>query len=141
MWLLIWPIALVVVSNVFYNIITKSTPSDGNAFLSLTVTYLVAAVCAFALYLTGGDRNGFSQDIHRLNWTALALGVVVVGLEFGYIHVYRAGWNVNTAPLVANICLACALLAVGFFLFHETLSVRQLIGAAVCVGGLILVTS
>ena len=57
-----------------------------------------------------------------------------MALEFGYIHVYRAGWNVNTAPLVANMALACALLFVGYLFFHGTLSLRQFIGAVVCVG-------
>jgi uncharacterized membrane protein len=107
--------------------------------LSLTVTYLVGGLCAFGLYWLGKGREGLWQDLGRLNWTSFALGLVVVGLEFGYIHVYRAGWNVNTAPLVANICLACALLFVGFLLFHETLTLRQLLGVAVWVGGLVLV--
>lgn len=140
MWPLFWPIALVVLANIFYNIITKSTPSDSNAMLSLTVTYLVAALCTFTLYLTGTNQ-GLAADIAKLNWTSFALGLAIVGLEFGYIHVYRAGWNVNTAPLVANIALACALLLVGYLFFHETLSLRQLIGAVVCVGGLILITN
>ena len=140
MWPLLWPIALVVLANIFYNIITKSTPSDSNAMLSLTVTYLVAALCTFALYLTG-THQGLAADMTKLNWTSFALGISIVGLEFGYIHVYRAGWNVNTAPLVANIALACALLFVGYLFFHETLSLRQLIGAVVCVGGLILITN
>ena len=141
MWEMLWPIALVVLANIFYNIVTKSTPSDGNAMLSLTVTYLVGGLCAFGLYWLGKGREGLWQDLDRLNWTSFALGLVVVGLEFGYIHVYRAGWNVNTAPLVANICLACALLFVGFLLFHETLTLRQLLGVAVCVGGLVLITA
>lgn len=139
MWKMFWPIALVVLCNVFYNIVTKSTPQNSNALLSLTVTYAAAMVCSFVLYLLGGERAGLTQDISRLNWTSLALGGVVVGLEFAYIHVYRAGWKVNTAPLVANTCLACALLAVGFLLFHETLTPRQAVGLAVCVGGLALI--
>lgn len=140
MWPMFWPIALVVLANIFYNIITKSTPSDSNATLSLTVTYLVAALCTFILYLMG-EHQGLAEDMAKLNWTSFALGLSIVGLEFGYIHVYRAGWNVNTAPLVANIALACALLFVGYLFFHETLSLRQFIGAVVCVGGLILITN
>ena len=139
MWEMLWPIALVVLANIFYNIVTKSTPSDGNAMLSLTVTYLVGGLCAFGLYWLGKGREGLWQDLGRLNWTSFALGLVVVGLEFGYIHVYRAVLTFHPAPLVANICLACALLFVGFLLFHETLTLRQLLGVAVCVGGLVLV--
>ena len=63
----------------------------------------------------------------------------MVALEFGYIYVYRAGWTVNTASLVENIALACVLVFVGFFLYKESLSLRQLIGIGVCVFGLFLI--
>lgn len=135
----IWPIGLVILANVFYNIITKSTPHSANAFLSLTVTYVVAAICSFILYLTQSEHK-FMQDITKLNWTSFALGASIIGLEIGYIYVYRAGWKINTGSLVANISLACVLLVVGFLLYKETLSIRQVIGIVVCIGGLILVT-
>ena len=38
----IWPIALVVFSNVLYQICAKSVPQNLNPFASLTVTYAVA---------------------------------------------------------------------------------------------------
>jgi len=37
------PIALIVISNVLYNICTKSTPQTANPFLSLFITYIIAA--------------------------------------------------------------------------------------------------
>ena len=44
-----WPIALIVVSNIFYNICSKSTPNTLNPFAALTVTYSIeAAVSAIA---------------------------------------------------------------------------------------------
>ena len=46
----IWPIALVVLSNTVYQICSKSIPGSINPFASLTVTYMVAAVCAAILY-------------------------------------------------------------------------------------------
>lgn len=38
------PVLIVVLSNTFYNICTKSTPEDLNPFASLSITYLVGAV-------------------------------------------------------------------------------------------------
>ena len=76
MWSYIWPIALVVLANTFYNIITKSTPSDANAFLSLTITYVVGAVCSFAMYFFQGSHK-FSEDIAKINWTSFALGLCI----------------------------------------------------------------
>ena len=46
---LIWPMALVVVSNVFYQICTKSVPEDINPFASLIVTYLTGAAVSAVL--------------------------------------------------------------------------------------------
>ena len=112
----IWPIALVVLANVVYNISTKSTPAGANAFLSLAVTYLIAGICAILLYLLQGGHQKFTAELSKLNWTSIALGISVVALEFGYIHVYRAGWTVNTASLVANIALACVLPPVALLL-------------------------
>lgn len=134
-----WPILMVVLANVVYNISAKSTPSAVNAFLSLTVTYFVAAVCSILLYLTQGEHQKIVNDLAQLNWTSLTLGVSVVALEFSYIAVYRAGWNVNTASLIANILLACVLIVVGSLMYNETLTLKQLIGIAICAVGLIFI--
>ncbi len=138
MWNMIWPIVLVVGSNCVYNICTKSTPAGANAFLSLTVTYLVGAAASAMLFLAGGG-GALLPELKKLGWPAPALGVVIVGLEVGYICLYRAGWKVSLGSLVANICLACVLLVVGALLYHEAVSLRQLAGIAVCAAGLFLV--
>ena len=140
MWNLFWPVALVVLSNCFYNICTKSTPGGANAFLSLAVTYLTAAALAVILFLCGHRDGSLAAEFGKLNWTSVALAVSVVALEFGYISLYRAGWKVNTGSLVANITLACALVLVGALLYHESVSPRQLLGMAVCMAGLILIS-
>ena len=139
MWKMIWPIALVVASNCVYNICTKSTPGQANAFLSLAVTYLIAAVCSLLLFLFSPEKNALSTEFKNLNWTAPVLGLVIVGLEFGYICIYRAGWNISVGSLVANISLACALLLIGVLLYRESISLRQIIGIVICAAGLFLV--
>ena len=138
MWNMLWPILLVVGSNTLYNICTKSTPAGANAFASLFLTYAAAALASLALFFASGG-GGLLAALRPTNWTAWVLGIVIVGLEFGYIHVYRAGWKVSVASLVANIGLACVLLAVGMLVYRESVSPRQLIGAAVCAVGLILI--
>ena len=55
MWNMIWPMALVVVSNSIYHVVAKETAPQANAFLSLTVTYLVAAGISAVLFLGGGQ--------------------------------------------------------------------------------------
>ena len=138
MWNMIWPMALVVVSNSLYHIVAKETPSGANAFLSLTVTYLAAAGISAVLFLAGG-QTALLPELKKLNWATLAMGVAIIGLELGYICLYRAGWKVSLGSLIANILLACVLLAVGVLLYKEAVTLRQLAGMAVCALGLFLI--
>lgn len=140
MWKMILPIAIVIISNCFYNITTKKTPADANAFLSLTVTYFVAAIVSFLIFIIGYHNTSLTTEMKKLNWTSFALGVIIIGLELGYILVYRSGWDVSKAPLVANCCLAIALVFIGLFIFKEHITLKQIIGMVVCIIGLIIVT-
>ena len=67
------------------------------------------------------------------------MALAIVGLEVGYVFVYRAGWAVSTASVVANIGLALMLLAVGYFLYRENVSINQIVGIVVCMFGLVLI--
>ena len=51
---------------------------------------------------TGGEKN-LIQEIGKTNWAPVVMGLSVVGLELGYILIYRAGWKVSVASLVANL--------------------------------------
>jgi drug/metabolite transporter (DMT)-like permease len=76
----------------------------------------------------------------KINWTPfVVLGLAIVGLEAGYVFLYRAGWKVSSGALTANICLAVALLIIGYLLYKETISVKQLAGVVVCGVGLFLI--
>lgn len=133
------PILLIVAANTFYNITTKKTPSDANAFLSLAVTYTCAAVVSFIIFALG-YKDGLTAELKKLNWTSFALGIIIIGLEFGYILAYRSGWDVSKAPLVSNCALAVVLIFVGILVFRETVTPKQIIGMAVCIAGLVIVT-
>lgn len=77
--------------------------------------------------------------MHRINWTSFVLGISVVALEFGYIQVYRAGWNVSIGSLVSNIGLAIVLIFVGLLLYKETISLNQVIGIFLCIAGIVFI--
>ncbi len=140
MWNMIWPILVVVLSNTFYNICQKSTPANVNAFGTLMVTYLVAAILTGVLFVTTVKPQNVPVEITKINWTAFVLGMAIVGLEVGYVFIYRAGWKVSSASVIANIALACVLIIVGALLYKEVITIRQLLGMAVCIVGLILIT-
>ena len=139
MWNMLWPILVVVASNTLYNICAKSTPENVNGFASLFITYAVSAVGALTMFfLTAQQKNLFSA-LSVTNWTSWALGIAIVGLEFGFLCVYRAGWKISIGNLVASISLACVLLLVGLLFYRESISLRQIIGMIVCGAGLVLI--
>ena len=43
---MIWPIALVIFSNIIYQICAKGVPKNMDVMASMTITYLVGAVCS-----------------------------------------------------------------------------------------------
>lgn len=136
MWTSVWPLLLVVVSNTCYHIMAKSIPKNANPFLSLIVTYLVAAAVTFVIYLGTNGQHDILQEFKQLNWTSYLIGLAIIGLEAGNLFMYRAGWAISIGSLVTNISLAVILLLVGLLLYREHLSTYQIIGIVCCLGGL-----
>ena len=132
----IWPVALVVLSNTLYQICAKSIPETVNQIASLTITYLTAAAASVVLYCVLNRDVNLVQQWRQINWASIVLGLVLVGLEAGFIYAYKAGWQVSTAATVQSAFLAILLLAVGVALYHEAITWNKIVGVAVCLIGL-----
>ncbi|MBP5750562.1 MAG: EamA family transporter [Firmicutes bacterium] len=135
----IWPIALVVIANVIYQICAKSVPEEMNPLASLTVTYLVGAAASWILFHLTNRNASLLREYGKLNWAPFVFGLVLVGLEVGFIYAYKAGWQVSTAAIVQSSFLAIALIFVGHLLYHEALTWNKLVGVAICLIGLIFI--
>ena len=139
MFMYIFSIILIVASNIMYNICQKSTPQKANPFSALLVTYLTAAILTFIAFLFYKTDKEIIQSFKELNWTSAALGVSIIGLEFGYLMAYRAGWNISIGSLVSNIFLALLLIPVGVLFFKEGFGSGKILGAVFCIAGLVLI--
>jgi uncharacterized membrane protein len=135
----IWPIALVVISNTLYQICAKSVPEGMNPLASLTVTYLVGAAVSCALYFILNRNANLLREIRLTNWAPIVLGVVIVGLEVGFIYAFRAGWQISMAQIVSSAVLAVILIFVGYLLYHEAITWNKIVGIIVCLAGLVLI--
>lgn len=135
----IWPIALVVLSNIVYQICTKSVPEKMNPFASLTITYVIGAVASLILYFALGKGGNFFRELSKVNWAPFVLGIVIVGLEVGWIYAYKAGWQVSTGFIVQSAFLAVCLVFVGFLLYREPLKWNKIVGTGICLAGLVFI--
>lgn len=139
MWQMFYPILIIVASNVLYNVCTKSAPEKVNAFAILTVTYLIAAAVSFATFFITSKGKNIITEFGKTNWSTFVLGIVIVGLELGYILAYRNGWAMNTVSVTANITLAVVLIFVAAIFYKESITLKQIGGIALCAGGLVLI--
>ena len=135
----IWPIGLVVLSNVIYQICAKSIPEGMNPFATLVLTYLIGAAASMIMFFIQNKGGNLLTEWGKTNWAPFVLGIVIVGLEVGWIYAYQAGWPVSTAQTVQSAILAVILIFVGFVLYKEQISWNKIVGVLVCLGGLGLI--
>jgi len=80
-------------------------------------------ISAVLLYFFTSETKNLIADYKNLNWTSFVLGITIVGLEVGFIQMYRAGWNISIGSLVANIILAVVLIIVGLLIYKDNISI------------------
>lgn len=135
----VWPLGLVVISNVFYQICAKSVPDKMNPLASLTITYVVGAIASLVLYYALNRGESIVMEYQKINWAPFVLGIVIVGLEVGYIYAYKAGWPVSVAQIVQSAVLAVILIFVGYMLYKEAITWNKIVGIIICLAGLGLI--
>ena len=135
----VFSIVLIVVSNILYNVCQKSTPQKANPFITLLITYVTASIFALVAFKFYKTDKGFFQSLTELNWTSIALGFAIGGLEFGYLMAYRSGWNISVAPLVSNVILTLMLIPIGILFFKEGFGINKIFGTSLCIIGLIFI--
>lgn len=135
-----WPLLLVVASSVGYQVGLKEVSDVGDPMASLMVTYLAASVVSFVIYFFQSlGKESFLRGVLSVNASAMGLGLAIVGIEVGTLFMYRAGWAVNVAFVVANSLIVAAPMLTGFLLYKEKLTLRQLIGVGISLAGILCI--
>ena len=135
----VWPIALVLLSNTAYQICAKGVPNTVSPFASLTITYIVAAVFSAVMHFITHPTANILKEATKMNWAPYVLGLVIVGLEVGWIYAYRAGWQVSTGSIVQGAFLAVILIFVGLILYNEPVTWNKIVGIGICLIGLVFI--
>lgn len=133
------PIIITIVANVLYHILQKSTPSGVNPFISLTATYVTAAILCLTLAPLYSSGEGLVASFKALNWVSYALGAAIIGLEIGFLLAYRADWDISKAALISNSAVTLLLIPIGLLFFRERITFVNIAGIALCVTGLLMI--
>jgi drug/metabolite transporter (DMT)-like permease len=138
MFLFYFSISLAICSSALYHFIAKSTPADVNFTVSLLVTYAVAFAVTLLTFIFFPVKNGLAAEFKQLNWASIGLAIAIVGIEFGFLLTYRAGWNLGIAAVLVNVVASLILVPVAIFVFKDKISWVNIAGIFVCFAGLVL---
>jgi multidrug transporter EmrE-like cation transporter len=138
MFLFYFSITLAIASSALYHFTAKSTPSNVNFTVSLLVTYAAAFVVVLLTFIFFPLRNGLTFELKQLNWASIGLAIAIVGIEFGFLLTYRAGWHLGIAAVLVNVVASLILVPVAIFVFKDQLSWVNIVGILVCLVGLVM---
>lgn len=138
MFLFYFSITLAICSSALYHFVAKSTPANVNFTVSLLVTYAFAFAVTLLTFFFFPVKNGITAELKLLNWASIGLAVAIVGIEFGFLLVYRSGWNLGIAAVLTNVVASLILLPVAIFLFKDKISWVNVAGIFVCLAGLVM---
>ena len=130
------PVIMIIGGGVLYHVCQKATPAGVDPFLALGISFGLAALGCRGLFV--GEQGLATPQLHRVNWTSLALAVALMLIESGYLIGYRAGLKLNLTSFACNNMIALVLLGVGTFFYGESFTFRTGSGMALCVAGLLL---
>ena len=133
-------LALAIAGSVGYHFALKVMPSGANPIVSLAVTYGLVTLGLVAVALVVPDPVPLRDSLRQLNWTVLALALAIVVLDFGFLLLYRAGFDVSLGQLVTQSAAALVLIVIGVAVFREKLTPANVAGIVLCVAGLWLVS-
>ncbi|HMM98858.1 MAG TPA: EamA family transporter [Anaerolineales bacterium] len=138
MFLFYFSITLAIASSAFYHFVAKNTPANVNFTISLLVTYAVAFGVVLLTLFFFPLQGGLGAELRKLNWASVGLAVAIVGIEFGFLLTYRAGWSVGVAAVLVNVVATLILVPVAIFLFKDKLTWVNIMGILVCLVGLLM---
>jgi len=90
--------------------------------VAIIVTYGVAMLLTASLLYFMPARDGLLAELRRLNWASYLLAVAIVGLEVGFLLVYRSGWNIGLAAVLVNVVASLLLVPLALFVFKIALT-------------------
>jgi drug/metabolite transporter (DMT)-like permease len=138
MFLFYFSITLAICSSALYHFTAKSTPSNVNFTVSLLVTYAVAFIVVLLTLFFFPVKSGFAFELKQLNWASIGLAIAIVGIEFGFLLTYRAGWNLGIAAVLVNVVASLLLVPVAILIFKDKISWINILGILVCLAGLVM---
>lgn len=138
--LAVFPIVIVVVSAVIYHLAQKSLGGGPTASPWPTLAFAYGAAFLITLVVAWATSDGALRlPAKPERSAALMIAIGAIGVEAGFFFVYRAGWPLASASVVANVAVTLILATIGAFAFGEHLTWVRGAGFVIAATGAYLV--
>ena len=134
-----WPVALIVGSDVVYQVCAKKLSTNASPLAALGTTYIVSALACAVLYEIIVPDGHIWQELQQVHIPAVIVGISIAGLEVGTIYMYRNGWQMNTGFITYTACIVVLLLFIGAFIYGEPLGWMKLFGVVLTMLGMVCI--
>lgn len=126
----------VIVSGIVYHLAQKLAVAP-TPWLMLAIAYATALALTLALAVANGDASRLPD---RGEWVAgLLIGLAAFGIEAGFFYLYRSGWPLASASVIASVSVTAILAIIGIAAFGEHMSVSRAVGLALAASGATLI--
>jgi drug/metabolite transporter (DMT)-like permease len=136
---LLLPLCIAAFGVVVYHIGQKSLPASINPMLLLMAVYAMAFVLA-AIALPFFRTQSSLPMAQLFRWPVVLVAIGVLGIELGFLLVYRQGGSMQWSGIAVNGIAAVLLLPVALLVFKEHFSVVRALGVLLTLSGLTLMT-
>lgn len=131
---------IVIISNILYHISQKSISKTLNPMISMIITYSTALIITLMLLLIFPvEKGSIPTEIKSINWASVLLGFAAVGLEVGFLLVYRSGWNISFAAIFSNVIVTMLLIPIGMYFFKDKITPTNTLGVILSIVGILLI--
>jgi len=131
-------IALLVCSGVFYQLFQKLISPTINPALSLVCSYLAAILLSSVLFVFIPLKGPLSNEIKNINAYSFLLAIPIIGIELGYLLLYRAGGKLSYSSALVSSMVTILLVIIGMILFKEKINIKKIAGILLCMSGIVL---
>ena len=138
---LFWLSALIVIgANVGYHLCQKSIPSEAHVIVSIIVTFIIAIIASIFIMFLYPPEGSIITVVKKVGWASVFRGLAEVGIEAGYLLLYRSGWSISLGPVFCYACVILLLIPIGMVFFKERLTLTHGLGVLLALGGVYLIT-
>ena len=116
----------------------RLTPRGVEPHISLVLTYSVVVVLtAFPRYFRRAMR-GIVVELRRPKSASALLALSIVGLDIGFLLLYRSGWDIGRAAFLENVAAGLILVPVALLAFKDKLNRINIAGVVTCLDDLVM---